>query len=126
MNALIYGGLPGNLIRLERTRLDPNDFLREPGWDWNQNERALEIVNDQLLPVFQLMFDQPSHIVVNGVFPINPHELMVADRCFHAPDVPGSIRFVPVPDLPSVVRMPTLSCKRIFKYAAWRYPGTYE
>jgi hypothetical protein len=122
VNATIYSGWRGHLIRVERNLLAPNALLNLPGWDYNSNERALEIVNDKTEPIFQLIFDEPSRIRINGVFPVGAQEVAVMDdtRPFSAPN------FVQIPSSFVSSGLLKVDSKRIFKYPAWRHPGEFE
>jgi hypothetical protein len=85
-----------------------------PGWDYNSNDRAIEIVNDKQLPVFQLIYNRPNHIVINGIFlvrdtPNGPPNIYVANE--------AGITINPTsPD----------SLRRVFKYPSWQHRGEYE
>jgi hypothetical protein len=47
-----------------------NEFVvRLPGLDKNSNSNALEVVNINGVPVFQMIRKTPTHLVVNGIFP---------------------------------------------------------
>lgn len=41
-----------------------------PSWDRNWSSNAFEIVGSDGLPVLQLFYKQPEHLVVNGLFPL--------------------------------------------------------
>lgn len=71
---------------------------------------ALEIINENQVPVFQFIYKTPSHIVFNGIFPY-PGGLLFASE--------EGVLINPV--LPATVRL-----KRIFKYPSWKYPSQYE
>lgn len=82
----------------------PND------WDVNKNEKALEVVDKNSNPIYQLIYKNDGHIILNGIFPF-PGGLVVADES----------RMVVNPSLPY-----TFQLQRIFKYPAWKYPAEYE
>ena len=85
--------------------------IRPPNWDRNSSATALEVVNENLVPVFQLIFRSPSQIQINGIFPTPKGDLLVVEE--------SRVRLNPP--------LPTLfSIKRIFKYPSWKYPGQYE
>ncbi len=79
-------------------------------WDVNKNEKALEVVDKNKNPVYQLIYKNDGHIVLNGIFPF-PGGVVVADEN-------GMIMN---PSLPY-----TLILQRIFKYPAWKYPAKLE
>ena len=97
-------GLPPIEIIKNKLSNKPND------WDFNSNEKALEIVDENGTPVYQFFYKSPSHIVMNGIFPY-PGGLILANEN----GATGN------PILPS-----TFKLNRIFKYPSWKYPGEYE
>lgn len=79
-------------------------------WDSNKNENALEVVNENGMPIYQLIYKKDGHIQLNGIFPF-PGGLVLAD----------DKQMVLNPSLPA-----KLEIKRIFKYPSWKYPAVYE
>lgn len=103
----VYGG--SNLPPIKITR---NKLLGKPkNWDFNSDEKAIEIVNSVGKPVYQFYYKSPSHIVVNGVFPF-PGGFIIA-----GPKGASVILNA------NVISRYTL--KSIFKYPSWKYPGKY-
>jgi hypothetical protein len=103
----VWGGVGQSPIKVRR-----NEFTVRPvGWDRNSNQNALEVVNANQVPVFQMIYKTESHIVVNGIFP-TPGGLLVADE--HGVRREGNLATMP------------LSIHRIFKYPSWKYPGQME
>lgn len=102
----IYGGSGFPPIEIKKNKLSnkPKD------WDFNSNEKAMEIVNENGVPIYQFFYKKPSHIVMNGIFPY-PGGLILANEN-------GAVGN---PLLPT-----TFKLKRIFKYPSWKYPGEYE
>jgi len=71
----IYGGsgLPPITIK-------HNQLSNKPGnWDFNSNKKALEVVNENNVPIYQFFYKTPSHIVINGIFPF-PGGLILANE----------------------------------------------
>ena len=68
----IYGGSGMPPLKIRRNQLSG----KPPDWDFNSNEKALEVVNGRNVPIYQFYYKTPTHIVVNGVFPY-PGGLMV-------------------------------------------------
>lgn len=101
----VFGGSGIPPIKIEHHELSgkPSD------WDFNSNEKALEIVNENQIPIYQFYYKTPSHIVVNGLFPF-PGGFIVAgpDGAVLNPTVPVQFRLRP-----------------IFKYPSWKHPGEY-
>jgi len=50
------------------------------GWDFNRDALALEIVNAQKQPIFQMYYDTPFHMVLNGKFPDGSGNLIYASE----------------------------------------------
>jgi hypothetical protein len=67
------------------------------GWDANFNSRAIEVVDETLLPIFQLAYKSEDCIVVRGMFD-SPYDSSHAEF-----DVENM--------------------RRIFKYPSWKYEG---
>lgn len=102
----IYGGSGFPPIEIKKNKL-----LNKPdSWDFNSNENAMEIVNENKVPIYQFFYKSPSQIVMNGIFPY-PGGLILANEN-------GAVGN---PILPA-----TFKLKRIFKYPSWKYPGEYE
>ncbi len=102
----IYGGSSLPPIAIKKNKLSN----KPPDWDFNSNETALEIVDNKQTPIYQFFYKNPSHIVMNGIFPF-PGGLILANE--------SGATINPI--LPT-----TFSLKRIFKYPSWQYPGEYE
>lgn len=81
-------------------------------WDFNSNDKAVEIVNERRRPIYQFYYKTPSHIVVNGVFPF-PNGFILA-----RPQGGATI----VRNMNALIK---LDLKSIFKYPSWKYPGEY-
>ena len=79
-------------------------------WDSNKNENALEVVNENGMPIYQLIYKSNGHILLNGIFPF-PGGLVLAD----------DKQMILNPGLPA-----KLELKKIFKYPSWKYPAVYE
>lgn len=102
----IYGG-PG----LPPVDVKKNEFvIRPPNWDRNFSPQALEIVESNQSPVFQMIYKTPSHIAVNGIFPFPGGVLVATESGTTINPAPGRV-FV---------------LQRIFKYPSWQHPGDYE
>ena len=79
-------------------------------WDSNRNERALEIVNGNRIPIYQFIYMNDGHIKLNGVFPF-PGGLVLAND--------ENLILNPASQTP-------LGLSKIFKYPSWKYPAVYE
>ena len=99
----IYGGNGFPPIEIKKNQISnkPDD------WDLNSNKNALEIVDKNQVPIYQFFYKNPSHIVMNGIFPF-PGGLILASQ--------NGVNINP--KLPASFKL-----KRIFKYPSWKYPG---
>lgn len=102
----MYAGVGHSPVEIKHNQF----VVRLPQWDRNSNQSAFEVVNESLVPVFQLIYDGPNKIRINGIFPM-PTGIMLASES-------GTV-FNPLPG-----QMATFT--RIFKYPSWKYPGQYE
>lgn len=102
----IFGGYGLPPIEIKRNKL----FNKPDNWDFNSNENALEIVEENQLPVYQFFYKNKSHIVMNGIFSY-PGGLIFANKNGVIFNPPMSTSF---------------KLKRIFKYPSWKYPGEIE
>lgn len=103
-----------------RIQLRKNVLSERPvGWDWNQNDRAVEVVTEKLVPVFQMYYKTDSQIVVHGVFPLKGHLLVCSE---------SGMVMVPDPSLP--LQYPDgpipINVKRLFQYPSAKHPGQFE
>lgn len=80
-------------IQIKKNKL----INKPPNWDFNSNEKALEVVNEEQFPVYQYIYKTSSHIIINGTF-----------------------------SLPNNGVLSSNELSRIFKYPSWKYPGEYD
>jgi hypothetical protein len=91
-------------VRLEKNVLHKNI----PTWDRCFNASTLEIVDDQLTPVFQMVYTTPNDIVISGVFHVDQIVYILSDGLsWHAAEEP--------------VTSDEYSVKLIFKYPSREY-----
>jgi hypothetical protein len=76
-------------------------------WDGNSSNRALEIVNADTMPVFQLLYKSADSVLVRGIFPVQDR-LAIADE--------SGLSYV------QGKRVLFYGANRIFKYPSWKYP----
>ena len=90
-----------------------NDFtVRVPmGWDRNSSANALEVVNANGAPVFQMIRKNATDIVVSGVFPTPSGFLLAGPEGAITGAKPEQIS--------------NFHLKPLFKYPSWKYPGQY-
>jgi hypothetical protein len=96
--------------------------VRPPSWDQNSNANALEIVDGNQHPVFQLVYLSASHVRVEGIFPIPPAPMMTLFS------KGGVLLAGDAGAWPVEAGKPwphDFKITPIFKYPAWKYPGIY-
>jgi hypothetical protein len=108
VTASVGGGPFGTTIEVRN-----NTFaVRDPSFETNSSDHALEVINAAHQPIFQLIEKNPAHIIINGYFP-----------------VPNSAPILAGPDGlttgASERQAAEFHLKPIFKYPAWKYPGQY-
>jgi hypothetical protein len=97
----------GNIL----IQLTHNVLRKSPyQWDSNHSDRALEVVTDKGVPVFQMIFKSSHHIVIYGIFPngASRNGLLMSE---------SGTRQGPIS---------TFDQKPLFKYPSWRHQGQYE
>jgi hypothetical protein len=87
-----------------------NEFeVIHPSWDKNSSERALEIVNSEKQPVFQIIYESDTQIRIFGLFYGKTGAVVLDGNGMHP-----------------VLKKPTpYPFKPIFKYPSFKYPGEY-
>jgi hypothetical protein len=108
VTASVGGGQFGPVIQVRNNVVS----VREPSFDRNSNEHALEVVNADGKPVFQLIQKNPTHIIINGFFPVPNGRPIIA-----GPD--GTTMAASDQDVAN------FHLKPIFKDPSWKYPGQY-
>ena len=95
--------------------VNDNEFtVRAPGFDKNSNAQALEVVDKNGAPVFQLIRKSSTEVIVNGYFPMPTGGLILAG--------PDGMEMMKVPSQSELAKF---HLKPIFKYPAWKYTGQY-
>lgn len=90
-------------MTLKRNRIT----LNKTNWDRNMNENALEVVDDKYDPMFQLIYERPDKLRINGIFCTSTHIIYATDD--------GSL-INRKSDPPENFKL-----KRIFKYPSWEH-----
>lgn len=107
-DVLILGGY--NKINAE---IKENKFsVRNPHWDYNSNDKVLEIVDEKQRPVFQLIYKDETRVIINGIFPAGPDFIYYAKEGFST-------------NSPKPLTQAEFNLKPIFKYPSWKYQGQY-
>lgn len=89
-------------------------------WDCNHSANGIEVVNEDLVPIFQLYYKNDTHIVINGAITYaNGSETGVV-LISESDGLRG--RHVPTHLFEEIK---ALKLKRLFKYPAWKYPGQF-
>jgi hypothetical protein len=104
VDATVYGGAGAPPVEVRN-----NNLVESNGWDRNSSLRAFEVVNQKLVPVFQMVYDPDNHhqIIIRCILPNLGGVVAVTDHAmiFNPPDPFGSI------------------LKRIFRYPSDAYAG---
>lgn len=108
VDVAIYRGDGFPPIEIKRNKL----FNKPNNWDFNSNSYAMEIINEKKLPVYQLFYKNPSHIVIHGIFPLPDRNLLLIDES-------GATTFHQI--IPNYFKL-----KRIFRYPSWKHPGELD
>jgi len=103
VDAILSDGLGGPPVELKHNRLT----FRNQRWDRNYDDSALEIVTNDLVPIFQLVYRNPRTVVVRGIFIIQ-NKVIVADENRVMIDPPSPVN---------------AAFKRIFKYPSRIHQG---
>jgi hypothetical protein len=108
IDAEIFAGLDRPAMHVRRNEISD----RPPKWDKNTDgKHALEIVNEDLVPVLQIIYSDEARASIKGVF-VNGNNIAVAnDRGLIGVSKEELVKHV---------------SPRLFKYPAWKYPGVFE
>jgi hypothetical protein len=111
LDAEIFGALQMSIpvITVTCNRIDST---LTPGFDTNYTAQAVEVVDQNQVPILQLIFSNKRSIRVNGVFLSSDNKVWVYST-------QGVQHF----DQGSAIQVPLT---RLFKYPSWRYLGKYE
>lgn len=84
------------------------------GWDSNSNDKGMEIVNEDWQPVFQMYYETPTHLRIQGIIVAMPMVFLARGN---------DLRFFAFtsPDLPSAIA--NFKLNRLFKYPSSVFPG---
>ena len=72
LDATIYGGLG-----MPSIEVICNHVKTSPDWDTNYTDKAVEVVDQNQVPMFQMIFENETKIRVNGVFPAENNEILI-------------------------------------------------
>lgn len=86
-----------------------------PGFDRNNSVTDFEIVDELQKPILQLSYQQPEHVIVNGVFPLDSNYFNFMFKEATIISVANS----------NSERLKLPQRKAIFKYPGLRYHGQY-
>ena len=96
-----------------QVKFERNQLINTPvGWDVNKNSKAIEVIDETGVPVFQFIYTSPTTVQILGsMFSDGTTIYMTND----------GIEIGPISEFGQ--RRPKL--KPIFKHPAWKYPGEY-
>jgi hypothetical protein len=135
-------GIPSNDENKAISLTDNLDSQIPPNWDRNYSSNAFEIVREDKLPVFQVIYRRPNEIQVNGIFIVSSNCILSAfeghiDISYFCnadgslPDIPpwnvayANILPMTITNLEMAYAMTYSNQDAIFKYPAWRYLGDF-
>jgi hypothetical protein len=102
----IYSGKNKPIIKISKNKMS----LLPHKWDYNSTNKALEVVNENKIPVYQLIYLEPNHISISGIF-VSGNNILIADK--------NGLHLNP--------KLPfSYLTERIFKYPSWKYPSEYK
>jgi pimeloyl-ACP methyl ester carboxylesterase len=111
VDATIFSGPHIPLIEVVCNRARIN----APGWDTNFSDKAMEVVDQNRSPMFQIIFVNPRRVQVNGIIPSAMNQFNIY--------LPGGFQKIAIdPSHPSPIADPI---KTIFKYPAWQHQGEF-
>jgi hypothetical protein len=89
--------------------------LLAPNWDVNASERAIEVVNESGIPIFQLIRSSAKHLHIDGLFRTKNAVLLLGRGGLIIQPILGEAadRYVPPADF----------LPRMFRYPSWQHPG---
>lgn len=89
--------------------------LLAPNWDVNASERAIEVVNESGVPIFQLIRSSTKHLHIDGLFRTKNAVLFLGRGGLIIQPILGDAanRYVP----------PTDFLPKMFRYPSWQHPG---
>jgi hypothetical protein len=103
----LRGGLFPPLVEVVCNRVTP-----APGLDVNYNDKAVEVVDPNQIPIFQIIFETPKKVRINTAYLDKNGEIVVVS----GPEVTRINPSNPPPVFP---------LKTLFKYPSWKYLGKY-
>lgn len=83
-------------------------------WDENSTNEALEIVNEDTIPIFQFIHTKENHFTINGLFLFRSGSVMLARE---------DVSLVVSPLITDTRVASFLHLERIFKYPGWKSRG---
>jgi len=110
-NVTIPGDLPFGPFKLSGNKIDGH---LPPLWDMNYDANAIEIVNNDEVPIYQIIYKRPDVIEIYGIF-LAGNKIMAVTRR----GTEGMPAFVS--GRPTRVDPAALGLKRIFKYPSSAY-----
>lgn len=111
VDAKVFGGfgLPLIDVRCNRIGMIPN------GWDTNYTNEAMEVVNQNQVPMFQVIFESSNKVRINGVFLGENDEILIITP-------QGTQRVKPDTNSKAPLGIPL---RPLFKYPSWKYLHQY-
>jgi hypothetical protein len=93
-----------------------------PGWDSNSNDTGLEVVDEQHRPVFQMYYETPTELRIQGIIFVQPAMVvMVNGEDQETFDL--SVSHTPEQEAFVLQRISEFHLDRLFKYPSAMFPG---
>ena len=105
VDAKLFSGRNSGAVLMERNQFS----IGQASWDRNFDDSAFEAVNENLVPVLQIIYSLPRRVEIFGLFGDRPLVISPKGIAGLAPGTPITPENYPV--------------KRIFKYPSRRYQG---
>jgi hypothetical protein len=96
-----------------------------PNWDCNHTSKGIEIVNEHLVPIFQMYYKDDTHIAINGAITFirdGVNGFVLSGGEGNGWSVESGVQITSDDFFKKIT---ALNIKRIFKYPAWQHPGEY-
>ncbi|MGA3284194.1 MAG: hypothetical protein ABSD57_07035 [Verrucomicrobiota bacterium] len=89
----------------------------------NHSAKAIEVVNENLVPIFQIFYKDDTHLVINGAITFTNSG--VNGVVLSGGEGFKIMRNPPLGSGELLRKIEALNIKRIFRYPAWEFPGQF-
>jgi hypothetical protein len=112
VDTTVYGGFDQPQVKVVRNEVEvTNHYL-----DRNFTDKAVEVVDQNRVPILQMIFESDRQVVINGVFATQDGKsaIIITPTGNSKTDID-----------PRGEKKITVPLKPLFKYPSWKYPGEY-